>query len=356
MVRQLSTGFGVIASKDEMIIKLTTTEGLEGYGEAAILLEPVYTHESLETCITVISKYIAPRILGKEFNTVEEFRDAYHDIVGNRLAKAGVECAFWNLVALRDGVSLKKLFGGVQDAIPVGESVGVKEEISELLKDVEDYLAQGFLRIKVKIKPGWDKVPLRTIRKRWPDVALSADANAAYTLSEHKDLLCSLDQFNLTMLEQPLAFDDFVDHAALQLAMKTPICLDESIKSLNDAHTAVALGSCKIFNVKPGRVGGILESIAIHDFATKHGIGLWCGGMLETGIGRAFNIALASKADFVYPADMSPSNSFYSDDVLESRIALQKDGTIKVSDKPGLGYAIDKQKLKKYTVNSIIIN
>lgn len=356
MTKELSTGFGRISTKDEVIVKLTTSDGLVGYGEAATLSEPVYTHETVETCMLVISRHIASRILGKDFDNAEDFRKAYNDIIGNHLAKAGIESAFWHLLAQKGNVSLKQLFGGSQDTIRVGEGIGIQESIEDVLKEVDHYLQQGFVRIKVKIKPGWDKEPLAAIRKKWPKIELTADANAAYNLAEHKDLLCSLDEFNLAMLEQPLAFDDFVDHASLQRMIKTPICLDESIESLNDAHTAVALGSCKIINIKPGRVGGIVESLAIHDYAVNNGIGLWCGGMLETGIGRAFNIALASKAGFTHAADMSPTNTFYADDLIDPAITLSKNGTIEVSDKSGLGYNIDVFKLQKYSVDTITLN
>jgi O-succinylbenzoate synthase len=352
LVHSFSTGFGTITSKPEIIVKITTDTGLVGYGEAATLAEPTYTAETADTCKLILMKHIGPRILGKSFDTPAEFREAYSDVVGNNLAKTGVELAFWHLYAQTEKRSLKSLFGGIKDEIPVGESVGIVGSIDTLIKNITELVNRGFVRIKVKIKPGWDIEPLTAIRKKWPDIDISADANASYNFAEHHELLTSLDAFNLSMLEQPLATNDFLGHAKLQKEMKTPICLDESIQNLNDAKTAIELGSCKIINIKPGRVGGILESIAIHDYAAQHDVGVWCGGMLESGIGRAFNVALASKSNFIYPADMSPQKAHYKDDITSPALELNERGCINVPDIPGLGYSINEKKLATYTVDT----
>jgi O-succinylbenzoate synthase len=353
MRNAFETGFGSITHKSEVIVKLYTKDGLVGYGESPTLNVPIYNHETVASCLYVLEHFIGPRILNQEFETAEDFRQAYADIVGNRIAKAGAECAFWHLIAQRYNKSLKTLFGGVKNEIPVGEGVGIKSTVEEVLDEVKSHLDEGFVRIKVKIKPGWDIEPLRAVRSAWPNIHLMADGNSAYRLDEHHDLLQTLEEFNLDMLEQPLAIDDFVDHAALQKELSIPLCLDESIESLNDARTAVALKSCQIINIKPGRVGGIVEAIAIHDFAEKNNISVWAGGMLETGIGRAFNIALASKQNFKHAADMSPYQLYYHDDITDPGLVIQKNGSIEVPDKPGLGYEIREDKLKKYTVHTI---
>jgi o-succinylbenzoate synthase len=355
MSRALKTGFGNISNKHELIVKLITEDGLVGYGESASLDEPIYNPETTESCKLILTEYIAPAVIGKSFETAEEFREAYAHVVGNHIAKAGIECAFWHLMSQHDGRSLKSLFGGVKTEIAVGEGVSIKASLTELLDDVQQNLDRGFRRIKVKIKPGWDVEPLQAIRDRWPDIELSADANAAYRFETHAKLLQSLDRFSLSMLEQPLDFDDFVDHAALQDSMKTPICLDESIQSLNDARTAITLGSCQVINIKPSRVGGIVEALKIHDYSAAHGVSVWCGGMLETGVGRAFNLALASKSNFRHPADMSPLKSFYKDDITDPPLMLKSNGCMDVPDEPGMGFRVNDNKLQKYTVNKIVI-
>jgi O-succinylbenzoate synthase len=348
MVRTFKTGFGNITNKSEVIVKLVTSEGLVGFGEAPTLKTPVYNHETTSSCLYNLEHFIWPRVANKKFETAEEFRASYNDVVGSPAAKAGIEGAFWHLLSQRDNVSLKKLFGGEKSRVAVGEGIGIKKTTKEVIDEARMYLEKGFMRLKIKIEPGWDIEPLTVVREQFPDIDLIADGNSAYQLDEHKDLLVSFEKFNLGMLEQPLAPDDFVDHAALQAATKTPICLDESIRSLNDTRTAIALKSCKIINIKPGRVGGILEAIAIHDEAAKNGIGVWVGGMLETGLGRAFNLALASKSNFIYSADMSPYELYYADDITSPGLKIDN-GYIEVPDIPGLGFTINENKIKKYS-------
>ena len=350
MRQSFNTGFGEIKNKEVVIVKLTNDTGLVGYGESSTLQDPSYTHETVETCLHIQEKFIAPKIVGQAFNSAEELCAAYASIVGNNIAKAGVECAFWDLLSQKKGVPLVQLFGGVKDKIPVGEGVGIKSSIDELLQEVSDRLDEGFVRIKLKIKPGWDLQPLQTVRERWPDIDLTADGNSAYNLDEHRKVLESLDRFNLTMLEQPLPAGDLVGHASLQQNLKTPICLDESIESLDDARTAIALKSCRIINIKVGRVGGVLTSMKIHDLAAEHDIGVWCGGMLETGVGRAFNLALAAKENYIYPADMSPSRMHFLDDITEPGLSLTPDGYISVPQEPGLGFRIKEDALQQYSL------
>ncbi len=350
-----ATGFGIIENKPELIIELVTDKGLRGFGESAALSEPVYTSEFVDGCKSVLRQFILPTILNREFSTIEEFAAAYAGIVGNPIAKTGVECAFWHLLAQHENRSLKSLVHGTQDTIDVGETIDLRSSVDEVVSDAEHLLEVGFHRIKLKIKPGWDVKPLSALRERWPGISISVDCNSSYSSDTDIELLVDFKKFNLSMIEQPFTARDLVGHARLQTKTNIPICLDESIESVDDLRTAVALGSCKVVNIKPGRVGGLLEAIAIQEYASDNDIEVWCGGMLETGIGRAFNMALASRSAFKIPNDMSPSNTFYEDDIVCQGLVLNPNGTINVSDEPGLGYEIDEEKLKKYTVDTITV-
>lgn len=350
------TGFGTIKNKPELIVELITDNGKHGYGESAILPRPIYTSEFLESCIIAQEKFIIPSILGKEFNSVEDFVRQYKYVIGHQIAKCGVECAFWSLIAEEKHTSLSRLLYGTRQSVEVGEAIGIVSSVDEIIKEVEAVVARGFHRIKLKIKPGWDEKPLKEIRNRWSNIILSVDCNASYDPKNHISFLANLERFDLNMIEQPFLGTDILSHAKLQALTKTPVCLDESIQSLDDLKIAVALEACKIVNIKPGRVGGLLESILIEKYASKHNIGVWCGGMMETGVGRAFNMALASRPAFIYPADMSPSGSIYKDDIVDFGLALRSDGKIDVSDKIGLGYRINSEKMKRYTKRTIVIH
>jgi O-succinylbenzoate synthase len=355
MVRSFATSWGTISHKESIIVKLHTADGLVGYGETTSFAQPLYNHETINSCLYVLRHFIAPLVVGKSFETPEELALAFRDIVDNLSAKLGPECAFWHLVAQRDGVSLKRLLGGTLDEIPVGESVGMERSVATALGVVEQALAHGYSRIKLKVKPGYDVELLSEIRKRWPDIELTADSNCGYRSDEHLDHLVRLDDYGLAFLEQPFAGSDLVGHAQLQARMKTPICLDESIESTDDARTAQALGSGRVINIKPGRVGGLVESLRIYDFAAEHDIGVWCGGIFETGIGRAFNIALASKERCVYPADMSPYDRFFEADLVSDSFRIKPSGYIDVPDTPGLGFEIDEDNLRRYTKETVTI-
>ncbi|MBI4130409.1 o-succinylbenzoate synthase, partial [Candidatus Roizmanbacteria bacterium] len=256
---------------------------------------------------------------------------------------------------LKENKSVSRFLGGTREKIGVGESIGIKDSVEETLAEVELRLSQGFQRMKIKIKPDWDIQLVEAIREKFGDIKLMVDANSAYTLDNIR-LFKKLDQYNLTMIEQPLADDDIVDHSILQRKIKTSICLDESILSVEDARRAIYLKSCKIINIKPGRVGGLYQSKQIHDIMAKNNFAVWCGGMLETGIGRAYNIAVSSLPNFKYPADMSPVNFFYKDDLVKDSFKVDKKGFIIVPTKPGLGYEIDEKKIEKYTVDKVIIS
>lgn len=352
MITSFTTGFGTITERPTVIVQAETHDGIMGWGESAALPFPFYKPETTDICMLVLKDYITPLVLNKEFAGPGELVDLLRPIKGNNFSKTGIETAIWMIVSTIENKPLSKLLGGTQSKIAVGESIGIKNTIDETLDEVKLRLSQGFRRIKIKIKPGWDVKLVEAIRNKLGDIDLMVDANSSYTLNELPTLK-KLDNFNLTMIEQPLAYDDIIDHATLQKQISTPVCLDESIHSAEDARRAIEIGACRIINIKPGRVGGLLESKNIHDLCKKNNIGVWCGGMLETGIGRAFNIAVASLPNYIYPADMSPVNFFYSDDLVKDSFIVNKEGYIAVPDTPGLGFEIDFEKIKKYTVEKV---
>jgi O-succinylbenzoate synthase len=268
---------------------------------------------------------------------------------GNRMAKAAVENAVWDLEAQREGLPLASLLGGQLETIPCGVSLGIQREIPVLLEIIERELAAGYQRIKLKCKPGWDIQPLEAVRNRWPDIQLSCDANSAYRLRDI-DHICSFDRFNLLMVEQPLWHDDFFYHSMLQKRLETPICLDESIHNRRDALAAIEMESCQIINIKLGRVGGFSEAIAVHNAALERGVPVWCGGMLESGIGRSHNIALSSLENFSLPGDVSASARYWRDDIIEPEVTVSSEGEIVLSDKPGRGYEVRKEVIDRLTV------
>jgi o-succinylbenzoate synthase len=355
MIHSFETSFGRIGNKHTLLVKLFDEDGNVGYGEAPALQAPVISYETTDTCFYILENFLAPAVIKKHFQSIEELVGFYDPILGHPIAKTGLQNAVWHLMAQQDNQSLKALLKGEKEKIPVGESIGIKPTIEKTLEEIELRLRQGYRRTKVKIKPGWDVQVISDIRKQFGDIDLMADANSAYHLG-HLNILKALDEFHLMMIEQPLAHDDILDHATLQKQIRTPVCLDESIKSVEDARKAIDLGACKVINIKPARLGGLLESKQVHDLCQKRGIGVWCGGMLETGIGRAFNIALASLPNFQYPADMSPYYFYYSEDLVDPSYDVDKEGYIPVPDSSGLGYNIADSKIQKYTVKRMIVS
>jgi O-succinylbenzoate synthase len=355
MHTSFTTSFGTVKDKQTVIVKLTADSGLEGYGEAPGLNDPVYLYETSGTCYYVVKHYIAPLLLSKQVKSAKELSKLLSPIKGHNFAKTSVETAFWHIMSQKKKTYLSKLLGGTKKRVAVGESIGIKANLHELLQSVEKCLDEGYQRVKIKIQPGWDIKAVKAIRKQFPDINLMVDANSAYTIKDIKKLQ-SIDNYDLMMIEQPLAHDDIIDHATLQKKLKTPICLDESILSAEDARKAIEIGACKIINIKPPRVGGILESKKIHDLCKKHGIPVWCGGMLETGIGRAFNMAVASLPNFSLPSDMSPPLDFYTDDLVEPTLKIEKGGYISVSQEPGLGYQVMSSRINKYTIEKARFN
>jgi O-succinylbenzoate synthase len=309
--------------------------GLTSWGEVVAAEDPSYSYETTETAWHVIRDYLAPAIVGKDFASPAEMIGAAGWVRGHRMAKAGLEMAAWDLWARSHGVSLAQEVGGEREAVAVGVSIGIQPDDATLLAKVEGHLAEGYRRIKLKIKPGRDVEMLQAVRKRFPEAKLMADANSAYSMAD-ADHLAALDELDLMMIEQPLAHDDIRDHARLQERLTTPVCLDESIRSAADARLALELGACRIINIKPGRVGGFGESRAIHDLCREAGVAVWCGGMLESGVGRAHNVALATLPGFTLPGDISESRRYWEEDIVTPEFEMDG-GFMPVPRWPGMG-------------------
>lgn len=343
LVSPFATSFGEERVKHALLVSLTA-DGIMGWGECVAGSGPWFSAETVETARYVISEYIKPILSAhKTFTHPSELRRLFSSIRGHPMAKAAVEAAAWDIYAKSQKKPLFQVLGGVREEVPAGVSVGIHQDIPSLLATVEGYLAEGYQRIKLKIKPGWDLEPVRAVRERFPDVLLSVDANAAYRFSDLSTLR-ELDRFGLLMVEQPLGFDDLLEHARLAQTLSTPICLDESIDSAHRAWEAVELGACRIINVKQGRVGGITEALEIHALAMDRKIPLWCGGMLETGVGRALNVHLATLPGFTLPHDISATKRYFREDIADPPFEL-KNGFIPVPQKPGLGVEINWDRL-----------
>jgi O-succinylbenzoate synthase len=339
---------GITHNKTCIIISVHS-EGITGYGECVADAGPWYSGETVVTAWHILEEFLIPQIIGKDINSIEEVVKKFSPVRGNRMAKAGLESAFWDLLAKADSISLSKMMGGKQDKIPVGVSIGIQPSINKLLEVVEKYLSEGYKRIKLKIKPGWDIEVIRAVRKQWEDILLQVDANSAYTL-EHIQIFRELDQFNVLLIEQPLHQDNILDHSKLQAQIKTPVCLDESIYSLEQTKLALELNACKIINIKPGRAGGFSTAIKIHDLCKEKGIPVWCGGMFETNIGRAGNAALASLSNFILPGDISASSRYFKEDIALPDFILNNDSTLTVPSKPGIGVNIVPDRLSQYRI------
>ena len=335
--------------QDRRILLLTFfTEGLEGWSECVVSEEPSYAYETTETAWHVLTDYILPEMIGREANAPEKLLDPVGWVRGHPMAKAAVEMAGWDLAARAEGISLSKKLRGEREYVPVGVSVGLKPTDAELHDQVQGYIEEGYARVKIKIKPGRDIEMLAGLRERFPDTAFMADANSAYSLSDI-DRLKEFDALGLTMIEQPLSYSDFLDHARLQEQIETPVCLDESIKSVGDLALALHLGSCKVVNIKPGRVGGFAVSRRIHDTMRSASLPVWCGGMLESGVGRAHNVALASLPGFTLPGDISASRRYWDRDIVSPEFEVE-DGVMKVPSGPGIGVDLDLDRIQSLTV------
>jgi O-succinylbenzoate synthase len=338
LVHFFETSFGRIHDKHFIVVRLDG-EGASGFGECVAEQDPYYSAETTETAWHVIEGFIAPRVLGVDFRHPREVFPALSAIRGHNMAKAAVEMASWDLYARQRGEPLSRALGGTRDRIASGVSIGIHDTLADLAAQVERERAAGYQRIKIKIKPGWDVDAVAMIRGRFGAIPLMVDANAAYTLAD-ADHLAALDAFDLMMIEQPLDYDDIADHAALQRRLRTPICLDESIKTVHAGRDAIDAGACRIINIKPGRVGGFAESIRLHDLCAARGVPVWHGGMLESGIGRAANIHLSALPNFSLPGDIAASKRYFEPDLVDPPIEVAADGTIAVPTSPGLGVTI----------------
>jgi o-succinylbenzoate synthase len=345
------TSFGRIQTRDCILIEAASGD-LLGYGECVADRDPGYSYETVETAWHILRDFLIPSILEQEIVEPAEVHEHLGYVRGHPMTKAGLEMAFWDLAGKSSGKSLRSLFNGELNKVEVGVSVGIQESPAALLRTVEEYVKQGYRRIKLKIKPGRDIAEVRTIRQAFPHLQLQVDANSAYRLDQSLELK-PLDELNLLMIEQPLEEDDLWDHRLLQEQLLTPICLDESITSARHARQAIEMKACRIINIKAGRVGGLSQAIQIHDFCRGVQIPVWCGGMLETGVGRASNLALASLPGFSLPGDISASNRYYLADITNEEFTLNPDSTIDVPAGSGLGITINQENLEDATLSKL---
>ncbi len=335
-------------SQDRRVVLLTIEgEGEVGWSECVAAADPSYAYETTDVAWHVLTDFILPSIVGTEIETAEDILAPVQWVRGHGMSKAAVEMAAWDLLARADGVSIANKLGGTRESVPVGVSVGIKKTDAELHDQVAGFIADGYARVKIKIKPGRDIEVLSGLRSKFPDTKFMADANSAYTLDD-ADRLAELDPLDLMMIEQPLRYDDFLQHARLQERLSTPVCLDESIKTIGDTELALELGSCRIINIKPGRVGGLTESRRIHDLMRRQSMPVWCGGMLESGVGRAHNVALASLEGFTLPGDISASSRYWSQDIVSPEFVVS-DGHMAVPTGPGIGVEIDEERVEALT-------
>ena len=348
LVRPFETSFGVTRDRRILLAEIRS-EGLIGWGECTAGERPFFSAESTDTAWQVITRELGPMLAAESPQHGGDCPKIFRQVRGNRMAKAALENAIWDLEAQRKGVSLSQLLGGVRDKIPCGVSLGIQSSIPELLSIIERELAAGYQRIKLKCKPGWDIEVFERVRSRWPEIMLSCDANSAYRLGDIEHLV-GFEAFDLLMIEQPLWHDDFYYHSMLQKQMQTAICLDESIRNRRDALAAIEMESCRIINIKLGRVGGFSEAIHVHNAAQERGTPVWCGGMLESGVGRAHNVALASLENFSLPGDVSASARYWREDIIEPEVTVSPEGEIAIPDSPGRGYEVKTELVERLTV------
>ena len=348
LVRPFQTSFGITKDRRVVLAEIHS-EGLIGWGECTAGEHPHFSEESVDSCWNVIVDELGPLLAASTPENGGQCPRIFSVVRGNRMAKATLENAIWDLEAQRRGISLSQLLGGVREIIPCGVSIGIQSSIPELLDLIEREVAAGYQRIKLKCKPGWDVEVFERVRNPFPGIVLSCDANSAYRLKD-SDHLASFDAFDLLMVEQPLWYDDFYYHSMLQKQLNTPICLDESIRNRRDALAAIEMESCRIINIKLGRVGGFSEALAVHNAAFERGIPVWCGGMLESGIGRSHNIALSTLENYTLPGDVSASQRYWAEDIIEPEVKVSPKGEIAISDAPGRGYEVRTDLVERLTV------
>lgn len=355
LVHPFETSFGRTTERRIILVRVTNKNGAEGWGECTAGEGPFYCEEWTDTAWVTLKSFLAQILIGNEIENAADVWKLMRAVRGNRMAKAAIETACWDLEAKQLKVPLWKHLGGERKEIPCGVSIGIQNTADELVEKIEKELAAGYQRIKIKIKPGWDRNIVRQVRKKFPEIQLMADANSAYTLAD-VDLFRELDQFGLMMIEQPLAHDDIFDHAALQQQIKTSICLDESIRSRDDAEHAIALGACRVINVKLGRVGGYAQAKEVEQVCRENNIPVWCGGMLESGIGRAHNIAMATLSGFTLPGDVSASSRYWEEDIVDPPVTVSTAGTIAAPEKPGIGFDVNVARIERNTVRKETIS
>ncbi len=348
------TSFGRTIERRILLARLTDANGVEGWGECTCGEGPFYSDEWTDPAWETLREFLAPMILGEQIESAAHAFSLMKPVRGHRMAKATLETACWDLEAKSAGVPLWKHLGGTRSEIACGVSIGIQDSPEILLEKIRKEVDAGYQRIKIKIKPGWDLEIVERVRQEFPDIRLMGDANSAYKLSD-VPLFQQLDRFNLMMLEQPLAHDDIFDHSVLQRQIQTPVCLDESIHSAEDAKHAISLESCKIINVKLGRVGGHAEAKRIEKVARNCEIPIWCGGMLESGVGRAHNIAMSTLAGFTLPGDVSASGRYWEEDIIEPPVRVSTRGTITAPDAPGIGFAVNRSRIETLTVRKEVI-
>jgi len=342
------TSFGLTTTRRILLVEIES-DGMTAWGECVAGEHPYFSDECIDTAWIVTENELAPRLLGKELVGGGSCPDLFRQVRGHRMAKAALENAVWELEAQKKQVPLARLLGGTRSVIPCGVSIGIQASPAALMETIAKELEAGYQRIKLKCKPGWDTTIFEAVRARWPEILLSCDANSAYRIADIEHI-AEWDQFKLLMIEQPLWYDDFYFHSMLQKRLETAICLDESIRNRRDALAAIDMESCRILNIKVGRVGGFSEAIAVHNVAAERGIPVWCGGMLETGIGRAHNIALSSLGNFSLPGDVSASARYWAEDIIEPEVTVNATGEIKVPRGVGCGFTVRRERIEALTV------
>jgi O-succinylbenzoate synthase len=351
LVRFFETSFGRVHDRTFMLVRLDGG-GVAAWGECVADNDPYYSSETVETAWHITSEFLAPLVLGVEFAHPRDVFPAFRRVRGHHMAKAAVEMAAWDLYARQEGRPLSAVLGGTRTRVPAGVSIGIQDSLEQLVDRVGAELAEGYQRIKIKVKPGWDLAAAAAVRKRFEAVPLMVDANAAYRL-EDAGHLAGFDEFGLMMIEQPLDYDDIRDHAVLQRRLATAVCLDESIHSVRHGRDAIDAGACRIINIKPGRVGGHAESTRLHDLCAGRGVPVWHGGMLESGIGRAHNLHLSSLPNFSLPGDVAASRRYYEPDLIDPPIDVGPDGTIPVPEGPGIGVHVVDERVERSTIRRL---
>ena len=354
LVDYFETSFGRTKKRRIILVRACDTDGIEGWGECTAGEGPFYSDEWTDSAWETLKTFLAPITIGRDFDGAESVSELMKSVRGHRMSKAALETACWDLEAKRADVPLWKYLGGTRSEIACGVSIGIQVDIETLLELIDSYVNKGYQRIKIKIKPGWDVDVIDIVRKRFPALPLMVDANSAYRLSD-VTLLNRLDAYNLTMIEQPLSHEDIFDHSVLQKQISTPVCLDESIHTAEDACHAIEIGACQIINIKLGRVGGHMEAKRIEQACRERGVSVWCGGMLESGIGRAHNIAMATLPGFTLPGDVSASERYWVEDVIVPEVKITERGTIVAPSKIGIGYDVNHQRIDSLAVRRELI-